>query len=136
MRWRAADRTEVSSLDLTISDRAIGNGLTLIEVAGDVDVFSAPLLRARITDLIHKNTYHLLIDMAQVPFLDSSGLSVLVEAIRLVRPHGGSVNLAAPREGIQRILRISGVDSGLGSYASADEGIQALSGSFTSRLES
>jgi anti-sigma B factor antagonist len=125
----------VSPLDLTVSDRAIGNGLTLIEVAGDVDVFSAPLLRARLTDLIHKNTYHLLIDMAQVPFLDSSGLSVLVEAIRLVQPHGGSVNLAAAREGIQRILRISGVDSKLGIYASADQGIQALSGSLAGRLE-
>jgi anti-sigma B factor antagonist len=127
MRWRAAGRTgsdSIGSDDYRPRDRQRRHAH---RGCRDVDVLSAPLLRARITDLIHKNTHHLLIDMAQVPFLDSSRLSVLVEAIRLVRQHGGSVNLAAPREGIQRILRISGVDSRLGIYASAGEGIQALS---------
>lgn len=54
---------------------------------------------------------HLVVDLSGVGFMDSTGLGVLVGALRLARLHNGSLYLVAPRERIHRIMAITGLDS-------------------------
>lgn len=54
---------------------------------------------------------HLVVDLSGVGFMDSTGLGVLVGALRLARLHNGSLHLVGPRERIHRIMAITGLDS-------------------------
>ncbi len=95
-------------MDLSLETRHEG-GSTVIEVGGEIDVYTAPRLRDKITELVGEGHYHLVIDMEKVDFLDSTGLGVLVGGLKRVRTHEGSLELVCTQERLLKIFRITGL---------------------------
>ncbi|WP_323791553.1 STAS domain-containing protein [Nocardioides sp.] len=95
-------------MDLTLETRDV-DGRTIVAVAGEIDVYTAPKLRDKITELVAAGTYHLVIDMAAVEFLDSTGLGVLVGGLKKVRAHDGSLHLICNQDRLLKIFRITGL---------------------------
>ena len=54
------------------------DGIEVVDVEGEIDVYTAPRLRELLIDLVNKNNYQLVVNMEKVEFLDSTGLGVLV----------------------------------------------------------
>jgi anti-sigma B factor antagonist len=54
---------------------------------------------------------HVVVDMAGVEFCDSTGMNVLLAALRRVRERGGELVLAAPRPAVRKILQVTGLES-------------------------
>lgn len=106
-------------MDLTLETRD-ADGVTVIAVAGEIDVYTAPKLRDRITELVGEGTYHLVIDMEGVEFLDSTGLGVLVGGLKKVRAHDGSLQLVCNQDRLLKIFRITGLAKVFTIHASAD----------------
>ena len=95
-------------MDLTLETRD-ADGVTIVAVGGEIDVYTAPKLRDRITELVADGEYHLIIDMEQVEFLDSTGLGVLVGGLKKVRAHDGSLQLICTQDRLLKIFRITGL---------------------------
>ena len=95
-------------MDLSLDTRH-ENGHTIIEVGGEIDVYTAPKLRDRITELVADGNFHLVVDMERVDFLDSTGLGVLVGGLKKVRAHDGSMQLICTQERLLKIFRITGL---------------------------
>ena len=98
-----------AEVDLSLTARAEG-GRTVIEVAGEIDVYTAPKLREKIATLVDDGVYHLVIDLERVEFLDSTGLGVLVGGLKRVRTHDGSLSLVCTQERLLKIFRITHLD--------------------------
>ncbi|GAA3164590.1 anti-sigma factor antagonist BldG [Planomonospora alba] len=99
--------------------------LTIVEVEGEIDVYTAPRLRELLIDLVNKGNFHLLVNMEKVDFLDSTGLGVLVGGLKRVRAHDGSLELVCTQERILKIFRITGLTKVFGIYSSVDEAKEA-----------
>ena len=95
-------------MDLSLETRH-EDGHTIIEVGGEIDVYTAPRLRDKITELVSDGNYNLVIDMEKVDFLDSTGLGVLVGGLKKVRAHDGSMRLVCNQERLLKIFRITGL---------------------------
>ena len=95
-------------MDLTLTTRE-ADGKTIVAVGGEIDVYTAPRLRDKITELVGEGSYHLVVDMQAVEFLDSTGLGVLVGALKKVRQHDGSLELVCTQERLLKIFRITGL---------------------------
>ena len=95
-------------MDLTITTRE-AEGRTVVSVGGEIDVYTAPRLRDKITELVAAGTYDLVIDMEEVEFLDSTGLGVLVGGLKKVRAHDGSLQLVCNQDRLLKIFRITGL---------------------------
>lgn len=95
-------------MDLTLETRDV-DGRTIVAVGGEIDVYTAPKLRDKITELVAAGTYHLVIDMEAVEFLDSTGLGVLVGGLKKVRAHDGSLHLICNQDRLLKIFRITGL---------------------------
>jgi len=95
-------------VDLTITTRE-AEGRTVVSVAGEIDVYTAPRLREEITELVAAGTYDIVIDMSEVEFLDSTGLGVLVGGLKKVRAHDGSLHLVCNQDRLLKIFRITGL---------------------------
>jgi anti-sigma B factor antagonist len=95
-------------VDLTLVTSE-GDGATIVAVEGEIDVYTAPKLRDKITELVADGVYHLIIDMEKVEFLDSTGLGVLVGGLKKVRAHDGSLQLICNQERLLKIFRITGL---------------------------
>ncbi len=95
-------------MDLSLETRVV-DGTTVVAVAGEIDVYTAPKLRDKLTELVSSGDYRLVIDMQGVEFLDSTGLGVLVGGLKKVRAHGGSLELVCSQERLLKIFRITGL---------------------------
>ncbi|MGQ0847372.1 MAG: STAS domain-containing protein [Sporichthyaceae bacterium] len=95
-------------MDLSLTTRTEGDR-TVVTVGGEIDVYTAPKLREQLVDLVNAGQYHLVVDMEQVEFLDSTGLGVLVGGLKRVRAHDGSLRLVCTQERIVKIFRITGL---------------------------
>jgi len=95
-------------VDLTLETRDV-DGTTVVAVGGEIDVYTAPKLRDKITELVASGVYDLVIDMEGVEFLDSTGLGVLVGGLKKVRAHEGSLQLVCTQDRLLKIFRITGL---------------------------
>ncbi|MEI2810236.1 MAG: STAS domain-containing protein [Nocardioides sp.] len=95
-------------MDLTLATRDLA-GRVVIEVAGEIDVYTAPKLRDRLSDLVAEGAHDLIVDMEGVEFLDSTGLGVLVGGLKKVRSHDGSLELVCTQERLLKIFQITGL---------------------------
>jgi anti-sigma B factor antagonist len=92
----------------------------VVAVGGEIDVYTAPKLRDSLVELINSGHYHLVIDLEGVDFLDSTGLGVLVGALKRVRSHQGSLQLVCTQERLLKIFRITGLAKVFPIYDSVD----------------
>nr|WP_202420639.1 STAS domain-containing protein [Actinomadura rayongensis] len=106
---------------MKVNDYTTDDGLTVITVEGEIDVYTAPKLREKLIDLVNKGKFHLLVDMEKVEFLDSTGLGVLVGGLKRVRAHDGSLELVCTQERILKIFRITGLTKVFGIHTSIAE---------------
>ena len=83
---------------------------TVLQVAGEVDVHSAPELGKRITAIIDGGARQLVVDLDRVEFIDSTGLGVLVAGYNRAQEQGGSLELVCASDRVIRLLRITGLD--------------------------
>ena len=95
-------------MDLSLQTREV-DSRTIVAVGGEIDVYTAPKLRDKITELVGNGNYNLVIDMEKVEFLDSTGLGVLVGGLKKVRAHDGSMRLICNQERLLKIFRITGL---------------------------
>ena len=75
--------------------------------------------------LVDDGRYHLVIDMEDVEFLDSTGLGVLVGGLKRVRAHDGSLRLVCTQERILKIFRITGLTKVFPIHATVAEAVAA-----------
>jgi anti-sigma B factor antagonist len=104
------------------------DGIEVIDVAGTIDIYTAPRLRELLIDLVSKDNYQLIINLDQVEFLDSTGLGVLVGGLKRVRAHDGSLDLVCTQERILKIFRITGLTKVFAIHETVDQAITATKG--------
>ena len=108
-------------MDLTLATRDV-DGTTVVTVGGEIDVYTAPKLRDKITELVAAGVYDLVIDMEAVEFLDSTGLGVLVGGLKKVRAHDGSLQLVCTQDRLLKNDKIEPVwDSVLEEVVGKDD---------------
>jgi anti-sigma B factor antagonist len=114
-------------MDLDLNVRREGDH-SVLEVAGEIDVYTAPKLREKLIELVNEGSYHLIVDLEKVDFLDSTGLGVLVGGLKRVRNHEGSLELVCTQEKILKIFRITGLTKVFPIHASVAEAIAGSGG--------
>jgi anti-sigma B factor antagonist len=95
-------------MDLDLNVRKEGDH-AILEVAGEIDVYTAPKLREKLIELVSDGSHNIIVDLEKVDFLDSTGLGVLVGGLKRVRNHDGSLQLVCTQEKILKIFRITGL---------------------------
>ncbi len=96
-------------MEIIITDHVVR--IVVVAPQDRVDAFSAGELRERLDQLLAEGTSMLVIDLGNVPFLDSAGMAVLVSALKRARQANGDVKLVWPKEeAARRILRLTRFD--------------------------
>ena len=101
------------------------DGIEVVDVGGEIDIYTAPRLRELLIDLAGKNSYQLVVNLEKVEFPGSTGLGVLVGGLKRVRSHDGSLDLVCTRERILKIFKITGLTKVFGIYQTVDQAIAA-----------
>jgi anti-anti-sigma factor len=79
-------------------------------ICGEIDITTVGILSEHFGQLTGKNPRRLIIDLARVPFIDSSGLGGFVR-IRKTLPPGCPVVIRSPQRRVRNLFKITGLDS-------------------------
>ena len=102
------DRTAIpGAIEFAVSVHD-GDGVTVVDVRGDLDCYTAPQLRAVLVELAD-GPRQVVLDVSTSTFIDSTGLGVLVGGLKRLRQQGGDLVLRAPNPRTQRLFEVTGV---------------------------
>jgi anti-sigma B factor antagonist len=96
-------------VDLVLGSTTQGSW-TIIQVAGELDLYTSPTLRDDVLSRIEAGQHHLAIDLQQVTFMDSSTLGVLVACLKRMRERGGDITLLGVEGSPLKVLTLTGLD--------------------------
>jgi anti-sigma B factor antagonist len=106
----AADSNEAPFDDvITLSTSTGDDGTVTVTVVGEVDTFTAPVLRASLDTQLEQQPKALVIDLCGVQFLGSAGLAVLVETQKSARSRDVALRLVANTRAVTRPLEVTGL---------------------------
>jgi anti-sigma B factor antagonist len=86
----------------------VGADCAVLRIGGEVDVYTAPQLRERVIQLLANGARHVIADLREVDFLDSTGLGALVGSLKRLREQDGSLRLLTANRTV-KIFRLTGL---------------------------
>ena len=95
--------------DVLHIDVAYLGEMVVVTVQGDIDMETAPTLRVAL-DQIDAHNKQAYIDMANVRFIDSSGIKVLVAQTMRMRKKNGQLHIQNPSRVVRRIFTVAGLN--------------------------
>ena len=99
------------AIEFSVNDRPVGSKAHVVAVRGEIDLFTAPEFKQRVMAPIAAGVEHLVVDLTETTFIDSSSLGVLIGAHRRLKARGCRLAVACDDEPILKTLRITGLDS-------------------------
>jgi anti-sigma B factor antagonist len=91
---------------MEVRTRREGSG-AVISVNGDVDLYSSPRLREAVQDSIRHKFSPVVVDLAGVTYIDSSGVATLVEGLQLSKEYGGKFRLVGLNERVSEVFQLA-----------------------------
>ncbi|MFF8971675.1 STAS domain-containing protein [Streptomyces sp. NPDC014995] len=83
--------------------------VALVTVAGHLDLDTATEFQAHLANQLHHGRRHFLLDLSAVPFMDSSGMNIILRVYQEARGLPGSVHVIDPTPAVRRVLDLTGV---------------------------
>ena len=110
-------------MNFSIQDEEIDAETHVIELGGEVDLYTAPEFKERLVQVIEDGKKQVVVDLSKATFIDSTTLGVLVGGVKRLRPTGGSLTLVCTDQNITKIFEITGLDRVFPIYGSRDEAL-------------
>jgi anti-sigma B factor antagonist len=100
----------------------------VIHVKGEIHVSTAPTFAARLDDAIAHNARSVVLDLTEVEFIDSTGLTVLLNGLRSITLRGGRLALALSNPTVLRLFEITRMDSTFDIEPTLEDALRRVSG--------
>ena len=111
------------SRDFAITDRKAGRDAHVVDVRGEIDLFTVPEFKDRISEPIDAGRSTLIVDLSATTFIDSSSLGALIGAHRRLKLRGGSLVVVCDNDAIVKTFRITGLDGVFTLVRSLDDAL-------------
>ena len=130
--WLPATRGLIGrDVNFHIEDEAVDDATHIIELGGEVDLYTAPEFKERMVELIESGKKQIVVDLSKATFIDSTTLGVLVGGVKRLRPAGGSLALVCTDDNITKIFEITGLDRVFPIHSSREEALDAVASGAT-----
>ncbi|UCD76808.1 MAG: STAS domain-containing protein [Phycisphaerales bacterium] len=110
--------------EILVQSETIDDAVVMRPV-GDIDLGRAPSLRVQLAQVQQRRPARLIIDLEQVPYMDSSGVATLVEAMQTARRADTKLVLCSMQEKVRSIFEIARLDMVFTIVGSQDEAMSA-----------
>jgi anti-sigma B factor antagonist len=117
-------------MDLNVERPWVG----VVRVVGRLDGGSAARFRAAVAHAIADGSHHLVVDLREVPFIDSAGVGALVSSFKAARRADGDLRIAGPNDRVKMSLDLTSLQRLLPLYATVAEALAGYAVSGSTRL--
>lgn len=102
-------------------------GVPVLNVDGEIDVYTSPKLHAELNGLMDKHPRGLILNLAKVHFIDSTGLGTIAHTAEALSAGGKKMTIVCPREQLRKVFDVSGLSRNIVSlFEEESEALGAL----------
>jgi anti-sigma B factor antagonist len=112
--------------EFALTQDSIDEDRHVVAVRGEIDLFTAPELKASLGDAIETGRTKLVVDLSETTFLDSTALGVLIGTVKRLRSRDGRLTIVNTDPNIAKTFEITGLDQIFTIRGSRDEAVEAL----------
>ena len=113
-------------MNFKMDTRTLEQSLPIIELEGEVDVYTAPQLKQQMISILESGAKMMVVNLTKVDYLDSTALGVLIGGLKRMRERDGNLVLICPSPRIRRVFEITGLDKIFDIYNSENDAQAAL----------
>jgi anti-sigma B factor antagonist len=107
---------------MPIEARQLDSGISVVTISGRLSLGAeVERLDAAVNELLKKEQKRIVLDVTTLEYCDSSGLGMLVSGLTRVKKAGGDLKIAGANQRIQRIFKMTGVDTLVSMFATVAE---------------
>lgn len=115
-------------INLKIDVKNIDNKVDLIELAGELDIYTSKEFKKTVNVLIKEKRAKLIVDLEKVTYIDSCGIGILLGGLKRTRDRNGDLGLIySTKSGVWKFLDITGLHNNFSTYSTKKEAFEALS---------
>jgi anti-sigma B factor antagonist len=114
-------------VDFDIATERLDGGVFVIALSGEVDLYTAPEFKQQLIDAVAGGARHVVVDLSETTFIDSTTLGVLVGGARRLREKEGDISLVCSDRNIIKIFEITGLNQVFSIAPSRAEALERLS---------
>ena len=115
---------ESEALAVTVTQQ--GRTSAVVAAGGELDMDTATLLHHQLAAQVTQGRVNLVLDLAGVPFMDSSGLNIVLRAMSETRQLDGCLLLASPTDTVRRLLDLTGVSLTSKPFDTVEQALASL----------
>lgn len=114
-------------MDLHIHIRK-GIHASIIDLTGEVDAYTSARFRETMIDLIEEGSANIIVSMAKVEYIDSSGLGALVGGLKRISEKNGKIVVVCNNPQVRKVFEITGLEKVFPLFDAEDDAVNAISG--------
>jgi|SRR5262245_29727911 anti-sigma B factor antagonist len=112
-------------MNFDIKTERAGSDVWVIALTGEVDLYTAPEFKQQLLECIAHGARHVVVDLTDTTFIDSTTLGVLVGGIKRLRPEGGQLSIVCSDRNITKIFEITGLNRVFPIHATRTEALES-----------
>jgi anti-sigma B factor antagonist len=112
-------------MTFSTDDLAVDDETRVVAVWGDLDLQTAPQLKARLGYVLDQGVNYVCVDLLAVSYCDSSGFSPMISAYQRLGRQGGALTVACP-EHMRQVFEITGLADLFGIHRDRDAAVAYL----------
>ncbi len=113
-------------MDFDIATERPSEGVFVIALSGEVDLYTAPEFKQQVINAVDEGARHVVVDLSETTFIDSTTLGVLIGGVRRLREHDGDLSLVCSDRNISKIFEITGLDRVFSIATSREDALARL----------
>ncbi len=102
------------------------SSISIIEVEGEIDLYNSKILKDMIDSLIKEGKYKLILNLQNVPFIDSSGIGTIMTSMYKLRKYGGNLKVSNVFGSVARIFKMTGLETSIEVYKEEEEAVHSF----------
>ena len=109
---------------MNLETEVVSGDTAVVRADGRLNMTAAQRLRAAVTDAVASGQTKVIVDLAGVSFVDSSGLGALIGGLKTARQAGGDLRITAPTQQVTTVLGLTNLDRVLRPFASVEDALR------------
>ena len=112
--------------ELSIDKQQVDDSTAVLLVSGELELANCATLRETVVELLAQSVTQLVLDLSALSFIDSSGVGVVIGALKRVRERNGALTLVITTPAIRRVFEITGLTEVFSVFDSREEALAGL----------
>jgi anti-sigma B factor antagonist len=101
-------------------------GITILDIEGEIDLYNAPTLKNIINDLINDRKYEIILNLEKVSYIDSSGIGAIISSLSNLKKYQGALKLLNVQSAVRKVFELTKLISFFEIYSDENEALMSF----------